>query len=81
MGHEAFLKNEGSVVPEDEHDTNFHFSFSDLFQDFDDGLFEEESHFHWSFLQDFENQENPFKHYSFEGHGYHFHFGDVNMTF
>ncbi|XP_042258391.1 dnaJ homolog subfamily B member 9-like [Thunnus maccoyii] len=75
LGHEAFLKNEGSVVPEEGHGTSFHFSFSDLFQDFD-SLFGEESHFHWSFTQDWEDEENPFKHYSFEGHGYHFNFGD-----
>lgn len=76
LGHEAFLKNDASVDSEDEHETSFHFSFSDLFQDFDDSPFGDDTHFHWSFPQDWDDEEGPYEHFSFEGAGYHFYFGD-----
>ncbi|KAF1391534.1 hypothetical protein PFLUV_G00043120 [Perca fluviatilis] len=77
VGHEAFLKNEAPVDPEDEHDeTSFHFGFEDLFHDFDDSPFVEESYFHWSFHQDGEDENGPYEHYTYEGPGFSFYFGD-----
>lgn len=61
MGHEAYLKTEASFDPEEEHQTSFHFSFSDFFHDFDESFVVDESHFQWSFLQDARHQR-----YSFE---------------
>ncbi|KAM7422410.1 hypothetical protein PAMA_010453 [Pampus argenteus] len=78
LGHEAFLNDESSVNPEDEHEQSFHFSFSDLFQDFNDAFFEEETHFHWSFPQDWEDEDGLYEHYSFEGPAQYFYFGDEN---
>nr|XP_046239958.1 dnaJ homolog subfamily B member 9-like [Scatophagus argus] len=75
MGHEAFLKNDASVDPEDEHDRDFAFTFADLFHAFDDGPFVKESFFHWSFHQDGEDEGTPYEHYSFEGPGFSFYFG------
>ncbi|KAI3370188.1 hypothetical protein L3Q82_024966 [Scortum barcoo] len=68
VGHEAFLKDQASVEPEDAHEANFPFSFSDFFHDFDDSPFVEESYFQWSFHQD--------EHYYFEEPGFDFYFGD-----
>ncbi|XP_045885043.1 dnaJ homolog subfamily B member 9-like isoform X1 [Micropterus dolomieu] len=75
-GHEAFLKDEASVDPEDEHETSFHFSFKDLFHDLDDSLFAEEPYFHWSFHQDGEDEDSPHGHYSFEDPVFSLYFGD-----
>lgn len=75
-GHEAFLKNDGSVEPEDDHETGFPFGFEDLFHDFDDSPFIEEPYFHWSFHQDGEDDAAPYEHYSFEGPGSSFFFVD-----
>ncbi len=76
VGHEAFLKDEAPVDPEDAHEASFHFSFADFFHDFDDGPFVEEPHFHWSFHPDGEDEDGPYKHYSFEEPGFGFYFGD-----
>lgn len=76
VDHDTFLKNEASVDPEDEDETSFHFSFSDFFHDFEDSLFMEESHFHWSFNQDGEDEDGLYEHYSFEGPGFNLYFGN-----
>lgn len=76
VGHEAFLKEEASVDPEDAHEANFPFSFADFFQGFDDSPFVEEPYFHWSFHQDGEDEDGPYKQYSFEEPGFGFYFGD-----
>ncbi|XP_022601261.1 dnaJ homolog subfamily B member 9-like [Seriola dumerili] len=76
VGHEAFLKNEVSVDAEDEDETSFHFSFPDFFHDFDDSPFVEEPHFHWSFHQDWEDEDDPYDYYSFDDSGFNFYFGD-----
>nr|XP_020448951.1 dnaJ homolog subfamily B member 9-like isoform X2 [Monopterus albus] len=70
-GHEAFLQNMASVDPNDEDETNFHFSFSDFFHDFDDS-----PHFQWSVHQDGEDEDGPYEHYSFEVPGFSFYFED-----
>lgn len=74
LGHEVFLKNEDSVDAADEDMTGFHFSFSDFFHEFDDGLFMEEPHFHWSFHHDEADQDDLYEHSSFDG-PFTFHFG------
>ncbi|XP_034079820.1 dnaJ homolog subfamily B member 9-like [Gymnodraco acuticeps] len=76
VGHEAFLKEEASVDPEDEDETSFHFNFEDLFHDFNDSPFVEESHFQWSFHQDGEEEDGPYEQYSFVGPGFNFYVGD-----
>ncbi|XP_070707165.1 dnaJ homolog subfamily B member 9-like [Pempheris klunzingeri] len=79
VGHEAFLSDEASVDPEDEQETSFHFShngFADLFHDFDDSPFVEETHFHWIFQPDAEDEDGLYEHYSFEKPGFSFYFGD-----
>lgn len=75
MGHKAFLQNEASVEPEDAEEPIFHFSFYDQFQDLEDLSFGEESHLHWSFPQDWEDEDGPYEYYSFEGPEFGFHFG------
>ncbi|XP_029948329.1 dnaJ homolog subfamily B member 9-like isoform X2 [Salarias fasciatus] len=55
MGHEAFLNNQASVDPEDDHE-HFYF-FSDVFDVYDG----EETHFHWSFHQDEDDQHTHFR--------------------
>ncbi|XP_059186130.1 dnaJ homolog subfamily B member 9 [Centropristis striata] len=75
-GHETFLKNEASVDPEDEHETDFHFSFEDMFHDFDGSPFVEEPFSHWSFHQDGEDEDGPYE--RFEDPGFSFYFGDVD---
>lgn len=72
MGHEAFLKNEDLVKPEDEYQTSFHFSFPDFFHDFDDSLFGGQ----WSFQQEEDEEDGRYEHYSFEGQRFGFYFGD-----
>lgn len=75
-GHEAFLKEEASVDPEDEDEASFFHSFADLFHDLDDSPFAEEPHFHWSFHQEWEDEDGSYEHYTFEHPGFSFYFGD-----
>ncbi|XP_040890057.1 dnaJ homolog subfamily B member 9-like [Toxotes jaculatrix] len=77
VGHEAFLKSEVSVDAEDEEgdETSLHFSFSDFLHDFDDSVFAEEPHVHWSFHQDWED-DGPYEHNGFGEPGFSFYFGD-----
>lgn len=72
LGHEAFLKDEASVRPKDADETSFQFSFSDLFQDFADGSFGEESPSHQSSCQEWEDEDG---YYSSEGAGFSFYAG------
>ncbi|KAK5872295.1 hypothetical protein PBY51_013010 [Eleginops maclovinus] len=76
LGHKAFLKEDTSVEPEDDHETSFHFIFEDLFHDFNDSPFVEESNFHWHFHQDGEDEDGLYEQYSFEEPGFDFNFGD-----
>ncbi|XP_076612886.1 dnaJ homolog subfamily B member 9-like [Chaetodon auriga] len=76
MGHEAFVKNEASEESEDENEASFHFSFADIFHDFDHIPFAEEPYFQWSFYQDGETEDGPYEHYSFAEPGFSFYFGD-----
>lgn len=76
VGHEAFLENHASL--EDEEETNFHFSFSDFFHGFHDSPFMDEPHIHWSFLQEEEEEDIQYKHYSFEDSTFSFYFDDEN---
>ncbi|KAM3621942.1 uncharacterized protein V6R79_018084 [Siganus canaliculatus] len=76
MGHEAFLRKDTATDPEAEHDSPFHFTFTDLFHDFDDSPFEEEMFVHWSHHQD-EEGDFPYKHFSFDP-GFSFYFGDMD---
>lgn len=76
LGHDGFLRNLASVEPEDEEETSFHFSFSDFFHEFDDVVFTEESHFHWSFHQDGEDEDGLYDHYSFVEPDFNFYFRD-----
>ncbi|XP_054879762.1 dnaJ homolog subfamily B member 9-like [Poeciliopsis prolifica] len=80
VGHEAFLENPDSF--EDEDETSFHFSFSDLFQDFHDIAFMDEPHIHWSFFQEEEEEEEEEyfhnRHYSSEDSTFSFYFDDGN---
>ncbi|XP_038144023.1 dnaJ homolog subfamily B member 9-like [Cyprinodon tularosa] len=79
VGHEAFLENQASFEAEDEDDeTSFHFSFSDILQDFHDSPFLDEPRFHWSFLQEVEEEDFQNKHYSFEESTFSFYFDDEN---
>ncbi|XP_047438075.1 dnaJ homolog subfamily B member 9-like [Mugil cephalus] len=80
VGHEAFLNNEASVEePDDVHEANFHFSYSDFLHDFhDDSPFMEEPHFYWSSDQEVEYEDVQYSHYSFEGPAFSFHFGDAD---
>ncbi|CAK6955685.1 dnaJ homolog subfamily B member 9-like [Scomber scombrus] len=78
LGHDTFLKNEASDDTEDEPEPSFHFSFADMFHDFDGSPFGEDAHFQWSFPQDWEDEEDSYERYNFEGPGHHFHFGDMN---
>lgn len=79
VGHEAFLENQASFEAEDDDDeTSFHFSFSDIFQDFHDSPFLDEPRFHWSFLQEVEEEDFQNKHYSFEESTFSFYFDDEN---
>ncbi len=75
VGHQAYL-NDASVDTEDEHETSFHFSFADFFDDFDSSPFAEEQHFHWSFHQDWEDEGDTIEHFRFEEPGFSFYFGD-----
>lgn len=78
VGDEAFLEDEASADPEDEHESNFfhHHSFADLFHDFDDSPFMEEPNFHWSFQHDGEDEDGSYEYYSFEDPGFSFYFVD-----
>lgn len=78
VDHDTFLTNEASVHPEDEDEDemSFHFSFADVFHDFEDSFFTEESHFHWSFKQDGDDEDALYEHYSFEEPGFNLYFGN-----
>ncbi|XP_068451157.1 dnaJ homolog subfamily B member 9-like [Clinocottus analis] len=77
VGHEAFLKDEAFVHPEDEHETSFPFGFEDFFHDFDNSPFmEEESFGHWTFSQDGWNEDDQFQHDNVEEPGFSFYFVD-----
>ncbi|XP_017271185.1 dnaJ homolog subfamily B member 9 [Kryptolebias marmoratus] len=81
VGHDAYLESEGSFEPEAEPQTSFQFSFSDSFHGFDESFFVDESHFHWSFLQKEEEEENaPYERYSFEDPNVSFYFTDIDET-
>lgn len=80
VGHEAFLENQASFEDEVEDETSFHFSFSDLFQDFHDSAFMDEPQVHWSFFQEEEEEEEYIhdRHYSSEETAFSFYFDDGN---
>lgn len=68
VGHEAFLKTEASVEPDDDRETTFSFSFPD---EFEDSPFIEDLYFQWSF-----HEEEQYEHYNFEGQSFSFYDGD-----
>ncbi|KAM9859606.1 dnaJ homolog subfamily B member 9 isoform 1-T3 [Aulostomus maculatus] len=78
LGHEAFLKDAASLQPDDADDAGSQFSFSDLFGEFDDSAFVEDTHFLWSFPAGWEDEEGPYEYYSFESPTFSFHFGGEN---
>lgn len=80
VGHQAFLKKDASVDPDDEHGDYFHFTFADLFQDFDDSPFLEEPYFHWSFhhIGEDEDEDSPYEGHIFMEPAYSVYFGDDN---
>ncbi|MEQ2309636.1 hypothetical protein AMECASPLE_000864 [Ameca splendens] len=78
VGHEAFLENQESFEAEDDDENSFHFGFSDFFQDFYDASISDESPFHWSFLQEEEEEDIQYKHYSFGESTFSFLFDDEN---
>ncbi|XP_028262560.1 dnaJ homolog subfamily B member 9-like [Parambassis ranga] len=70
VGHEAFLKTEASVEPDDDHETTFSFSFPD---EFEDSPFMEDPYFQWSF-----HEEEQYERYSFEGQSFSLYYGDAD---
>ncbi|CAJ1051127.1 dnaJ homolog subfamily B member 9-like [Xyrichtys novacula] len=77
VGHADFLQEgEASYDPEDQHESNFHFSFADFFHEFDEDPFVEEHVFHWDLEQDEEDEDGSHEDYSFEEPGFSFYFGD-----
>ncbi|XP_034549508.1 dnaJ homolog subfamily B member 9-like [Notolabrus celidotus] len=76
-GHAAFLQEEeASYNSEDRHESSFHFSFADFFNEFDENPFVEEEIFHWSFQQDWEDEGGSFEHFSFVEPGFSFFYED-----
>ncbi|XP_029008170.1 dnaJ homolog subfamily B member 9 [Betta splendens] len=79
VGHDGFLKNAASVDPEDEEETSFHFSFSDVFHDFEDVVLTGESHTHWSFHHE-DREDGSYEQHSFEGPDFNFFFMDEDQN-